>query len=263
MAFEAYGTLFGIRTNDAAALDFVLPFLPPNWTPSDEPVVDVLFSLRVAPPTTRKGRRNYNLLYVGAGRIARTLVLEEVLEPFESMMHLMVAWLAQEDHLFVHSGVVSWEGKAIVIPGRSHSGKTTLVSELINAGATYYSDDMAVFDSQGRVHPYPIPLSMREDTGRSKYTPEDFGSQAGQAPLPVGLVVMTRYEQGARWRPQTVRASRALMMLLDHTVAVRRSPEVALPVLHKVVAQASTIKTKRGEAAEVVEDILALVSSLE
>jgi hypothetical protein len=34
----------------------------------------------------------------------------------------------------------------------SYSGKTTLVSELIRAGATYYSDEYAVIDERGRVH---------------------------------------------------------------------------------------------------------------
>src|SRR5262245_29166046 len=56
--------------------------------------------------------------------------------------------------LFVHAGVVGWRGLAIVIPGRSHSGKSTLVAELVRRGAVYYSDEFAVLDETGRVHPY-------------------------------------------------------------------------------------------------------------
>ena len=59
------------------------------------------------------------------------------------------------ERVFVHAGVVGWKGHAIVIPGRSRSGKTTLVAELVKAGAEYYSDEFAVLDAEGRVHPFP------------------------------------------------------------------------------------------------------------
>src|SRR4051794_20574153 len=52
-----------------------------------------------------------------------------------------------------------------VIPRVSHSGKTTLVAALVRAGATYYSDEYAVFDAQGSVHPYARPLGIRDGNG--------------------------------------------------------------------------------------------------
>src|SRR5262249_31683129 len=55
--------------------------------------------------------------------------------------------------LFVHAGVVGWRGLAIVVPGRSHTGKSTLIAELVRHGATYWSDEFAVLDDAGRVHP--------------------------------------------------------------------------------------------------------------
>ena len=54
------------------------------------------------------------------------------------------------DHLFVHAGVVGWEGRAIVMPGASFAGKTTLVQAWLEAGATYYSDEFAVLDRAGQ-----------------------------------------------------------------------------------------------------------------
>jgi hypothetical protein len=260
LSFTAYGASVGIRVNDPAVLARVPAVMPPEWEPSADPVVDSIFSLRVGPPAERKGRRNYHLLYSGAARVARSLDLDEVLDALENYLLLTVAYWAKEDHLFVHAGVVGWQGKAIVIPGRSHSGKTTLVSALIKAGATYYSDEMAVFDPEGRVHPYPIPLSVREAAGRCRYTPEQLGSTAGREPLPVGLVVATRYEAGARWRPRELSPSRAMLALLDNTVAARKDPRVSLPILRRVVSQAPTLRTKRGEAVDVVEKILARVA---
>src|SRR4029077_6709070 len=66
------------------------------------------------------------------------------------------------DHLFVHAGVVGWDGGAIVMPGASFAGKTTLVQAWLGAGATYYSDEFAVLDRTGRVHPFTRPLSIRD-----------------------------------------------------------------------------------------------------
>ena len=56
--------------------------------------------------------------------------------------------VARHSHqmLFVHAGVVGWRGLAIVLPGRSRTGKSTLVAELVLRGAVYYSDEFAVLD---------------------------------------------------------------------------------------------------------------------
>ena len=70
--------------------------------------------------------------------------------------------------VFVHAGVVGWKGRALVLPGKSGAGKTTLVAELIRAGATYYSDEYAVLDERGRVHPYARPLAVRVDGRRQR-----------------------------------------------------------------------------------------------
>jgi hypothetical protein len=58
-------------------------------------------------------------------------------EAVESWAQLTVATVA-EGLVFVHVGVVGWRNRAIVIPGRSLSGKSTLVLELVGAGADYY-----------------------------------------------------------------------------------------------------------------------------
>jgi hypothetical protein len=68
----------------------------------------------------------------------------KILDAFENHLQLWVAEGAPR-HAFVHAGVVGWRGRAMVIPRSSHSGKSTLAAALIRAGATYYSDEYAVF----------------------------------------------------------------------------------------------------------------------
>ena len=137
LSFTAYGTRFGVRTNDASVLEQAQQYLPLGWEPSNSDIVDMVYSLKVGKQSQRKGTRHYNLLYAGAGLMSRSMALDELYVELESNLQLLTAYLA-EGYLFVHAGAVGWQGRAIVIPGRSFVGKTTLVSTLVRAGATYY-----------------------------------------------------------------------------------------------------------------------------
>ena len=219
--------------------------------------VDILYSLRLAPPPKRSGIRPYHLLYCGSALLSRTQELSQLLTALEQHSELLTAFRAKE-HLFVHAGVVAWEGKAILIPGRSMSGKTTLVRALLKAGAEYYSDEFAVLDANGLVHPYPVPLSIREkgQIVGCKIPLETLDIQPGSEPLPVGLVVVSKYKPYARWKPETLTPSQSMLALMDNTVAARREPTFTMPILKKVAMGAKTIAGKRGAAKRVVAAIL-------
>jgi hypothetical protein len=252
-SFSAYGLRFGLRVNDATVLAVACAAAPFGWQAAPPGEVDVLYSLRVAPPS----QRNYHLLSCGSVLIARAPDLEALLTAFTKHAELLTAYQAQ-DCLFVHAGVVGWHDRAIVVPGRSFSGKTTLVKALIEAGAIYYSDEFAILDRQGLVHPYPLPLTLRGEDGQAGHkTPvEQLGGRIGSAPLPLGLVVVTQYQAGARWQPRPLSLAQALLALMDNTVAARRAPEHSMPILRQAVLGAKCIHSKRGEANRAAPAIL-------
>ncbi len=161
-SFTAYGLRFGLRSNNPAALELAAPHLPLGWVPAppgdtdDAVEVDILYSLRLAhstpsagqaPPSQRQGQRHYHLLYYGSALLACTLELPQLFDTLARHAELLTAFLAS-DCLFVHAGAVAvgWQRQAILIPGRSFAGKTTLVKALVEAGAVYYSDEFAVLD---------------------------------------------------------------------------------------------------------------------
>lgn len=258
MSFVSYGLRIGIRVSDPEAMDRLPDLLPPSVKPARGPKVERLYSIVVGGNgSSRAGTRRFNLLYANAVRMARSMELNQVLQALESDLQLYVAEGARR-RLFVHAGVVGWRGRAIIIPGRSFTGKSTLVAALVRAGATYYSDEYAVIDSRGRVHPYARPLALRhEPEGRaSKFRPEDLGGPPGIKPLPVGLIVLTSHRPGAQWRPRPMPQGRAVMALLAHTVAARRDPQRALATLPHVASQALVLKGARGEAEEMVNSLL-------
>lgn len=256
MSVTSYGVRIGVRTNEPEALPSLLDRLPPGWQPATSPVVERLYSLVVGGPGSRPNIRRFNLLYADHLRLARAAELDPLLDTFESDVQLSVAEVAP-DRLFVHAGVVGWQGRAILIPGRSFSGKTTLVAELVRAGATYYSDEYAVLDRRGWVHPYPRPLTIREPgtPKPAKWPVEALGGTVGEAPLPVGLVAVSTYRAGARWRPRRLSPGQGALALLANTVSARRQPAVMLAMLQRVMAQALALKSQRGEAQEVVSSL--------
>lgn len=231
--------------------------LPPAWTPVRSNVVEHLYSLRVGGDGAKNKRvRRFHLLYSDAVRVARSLDLDEVLRALEADLQLFVATEAR-NRLFVHAGVVGWRGRAILFPGTSGSGKTTLVTAMVRAGASYYSDEYAVLDSRGRVHPYARALVVRDGPGTPrKVAVSELGGQAGTTPLPVGLVVPTTYEPGARWRPRPLSPGKGAMELLANTVAVRLRPELALSTLTRAVGRFPVLKGARGEAEELAASLL-------
>lgn len=265
IAFRAYGLDLGVRVNDPRLLSRVVECLPYGWKASRRPGVIHMYSLVGAPVSqtdagadaSRKLRR-FNMLYSESVQVARTLSLDDLFDVFESDVRQLVAEFARK-RVFVHAGVVGWRGRAIVIPGRSYSGKTSLVAELVRAGATYYSDEYAVLDARGRVHPFAKPLSIRETGGyqQTDHSAEALGGVVGSKPLRVGCVLVTEYRDGARWTPRPLSAGQSALSLLQNAVAARRTPEFVMQALRSATEDARGFKTKRGEAADVVPRILA------
>jgi len=255
MIFNAYGVRVGVRVSERSALERVLERLPPGWTLARSPIVARLYSLVAGGDGPRRGVRRLSLLYADAARLARSRDVGEVLEAFETDLQLYVAEMAPR-RLFVHAGVVGWRGQAIIMPGRTFTGKTSLVAALVKAGATYYSDEYAVLDARGRVHPYTRPLGIRERGAlqrATKFPVSALGGRAGTKPLPVGLVIVSEYKEGARWRPRRLSPGKGALAVLAHTVSARRQPEAALRTLQQFVSRAPALKGVRGEAEQVVE----------
>jgi len=253
----SYGREIGVRVNDPQVLPRIESLLPPGWKPSPSPVVRRLYSIFVGGEGPRAGMRRLHLAYANTLRIARSADLEAALEAFESDLRLYIAEHARR-RVFVHAGVVAWHGRAIVIPGRSFSGKSSLVAALVGAGATYYSDEYAVFDARGRVHPFLAPMSLRGAEGErpTRRSPESLGARPGTRPLPVGLVAVSEYRHGARWRPRRLTPGQGVLALLANTVPARERPAAALAALQQAVLHAPVLKGTRGEAAEVADLLL-------
>jgi len=123
----SHGVRIGIRANHPEVLDQLVERLPPAWKPLGSTSVDSLYSvIEGGLDRRRRGVRRFHLAYSGARQIARSFEFCDVLRELESDFHRCVAEQARR-WIFVHAGVVAWGGRAIVIPGATQSGKTSLL----------------------------------------------------------------------------------------------------------------------------------------
>lgn len=175
-------------------------------------------------------------------------------------LHLTIA-LHAVDEVFIHAGVVAHEGAAIIVPGRSHTGKSTLVHELVRVGADYLSDEYARVTDDGSIRAYPRPIRLRTPTGRRLVEP-DHTVAPGEPPLRPSLVVVTRYSPGAEFAPVRLSPARAALELFDNVVVARLAPARAMTAVAAIARAAVVVQTPRPDAATIAPIILEMARDL-
>jgi len=114
--------------------------------------------------------------------------------PTSGAYHFVVRHIYEKIRGFVllHAGVVTRQGKALILAGPPGVGKTTLVLELLRSGFTFFSDDVCPVDRMTKlVHPFP--RSARFDTGRRRGKVSvgagEIGSEVGGAPCRAACLI--------------------------------------------------------------------------
>jgi hypothetical protein len=248
LGFELYGARARVSTSTSELMDRVIAFLPPVWTRCAPDDRDLHFTL------CESDHDRFTAALDGEELVSGSL--DVVLDVLDSSLRGRIAYLAPEK-IFVHAGAVGWGKAAILIPGLSMSGKTSLVAALVRGGASYLSDEYAVLDDDGLIHPYARPLSIRGDDeiARDCHVAE-IGGTIAQAPLPVATIVVTRYDPAASWQPRRLSPAEAMLELLRHTIPTQDRPAQTLAALHRVVGDSIALEGARGDADETAMQLL-------
>lgn len=251
---SAWGIPVAVRTT-ADLLDLLPSPLIPGAALDSSPGGRTLFEFLQM--LSANGERVFTVTENGARIFALTDAVATA-RALESRIHQEVA--AQTDQaVFVHAGVVRWNGKALVLPGASHSGKSTLTAALVAAGATYYSDEYAVLDLEGRIHAFPRQLRLRDDIAAASYPVPSLPRNHSLDPLQLGWVLNVRYTPNGIWEPVVLTPGQTLLALLQNTVAVRRQSEVTVRTLRRAIEGAAGWQSRRADAVNAAQAILRLI----
>jgi hypothetical protein len=256
-------SLFGVRlavigdsTAMAEALDrYVLPWLPRE--PIGDSAVDRLAEVREA-----RGGAGLEILIDGVvvgvapSPLAAIPCVQRALDEAMVRFQAVVA--------VVHGGVVAHAGRAIILPGATGAGKSTLVAELVRQGAPYLSDEYALIDADGRVHPYPRPLLLRDGSGadRPPRLATELGGSVANGPMPAGLVVGLRHAPDAAPTWHAISQAEGVLLLLRNTPQALADQPWILPPLTRAVGRAICYAGLRGDASEAAAAILELASAV-
>ncbi len=255
VAVEAFGVTVEV-TADVRHVGAIREVLPPGARPTRVRPENGRFAIR---PLGSRGL--LEVLYDEQSVTGGPVDLGVAVGILDAQMRMHIA-LNAPDYVFVHAGVVGVENLAIVLPGKSFAGKTTLVAALVREGAEYWSDEYAVLDADGLVHPYPKPLSVRNDEHvAEERTVESLGGCAGDRPLPVGLIALTHYKRGAVWVPRPCSPGEGAIRLLGHTVPARERPAQALEAVRAAATGAIVLDGERGEADETAAALISALGS--
>jgi hypothetical protein len=79
------------------------------------------------------------------------------------VMQSLLNWYLPKCGLaFLHAASFKYQGMVYAIHGFGGAGKTEVMLEALQRGAEYLSDDLAIFDSMGRIYPYLRKISLHD-----------------------------------------------------------------------------------------------------
>jgi hypothetical protein len=160
----------------------------------------------------------------------------------------------------VHAGAVLIDGRALLLPGSTHAGKSSLVAELLRRGASHFSDEYALIDNLGRTHSYPRPLLLRNGSPlQSLVLPEELNAAFATEPASIGWILALEYAPGGMWDVRKLSQSEAAMLLLRNSPhEMAQSPEM-IDFFVRVAANAVCFEGRRGDAVDAATHIFDLV----
>jgi hypothetical protein len=94
----------------------------------------------------------------------------------------------------------------------------------VSAGFRYYSDEYAVIDEHGSLHPWARPLVTRGAGGQRESIPPRSLGRVGVGPASVGFVIATRFVEGQAAVLRSLDAGGLFLELMRNAVAARWRP---------------------------------------
>lgn len=140
----------------------------------------------------------------------------------------------------LHSGAVSFDSKAIVIPATSGSGKSSFTAWLVTNGFSYLSDELNLIDSDRNVSGLSRPIQIKPHgiegikpllvdpellyfgNTANALPPEAFGGQVCDADdLKLSMMIFPKYQKDSDFEFARLSSAEAGMSLMSNHVNAR------------------------------------------
>ena len=185
------------------------------------------------------------------------------------------------DDLVLHAGAVADGGRAVLLPGGSNHGKSTLTTALVADGFSYLTDEAAAIVDGLRVRPYPKSIAL--DPGSFPLFPalapsEDLGGLARavvgrewhiaptlvgavSGPAPVAAVICPQWRAGASTRVLPLGPTEALHLLLGDAFDFSVGGQRVFERLVELVRTVPVVKLSYGDTASAVAAVRGILET--
>jgi len=176
------------------------------------------------------------------------------------------------DYLLVHAGAVVKNGRAILLPGKSESGKTTLTLGLMNHGYKHLTDEVgAIHHETAEVVPFQRPIyvwtwsrPLRQEVSKSFKTyryrdeghrwqyivPQDGAVMPRDARWKVDWIIFPKYVPKSKVVLKPIGGARAAVALLQRCWNAQLFPDRGLKILTGLVRRARCYTLEMGDLEE-------------
>jgi hypothetical protein len=190
-----------------------------------------------------------------------------------------------KDYVLFHSGAVVKDGRAILLPAQSESGKTTLTLGLMSYGYRYLTDEVASIHRETlEVVPYQRPIfvwhwssPLRKDVGKKfrifRYRDRDNADWRWQYIVPqdgavmprdsrweVDWIIFPRYTPKGKTALKSISAAQAVVYLMQNCWNQSLFPDGGLKICIELARRARCYTLEMGNldrACELIEDLQA------
>lgn len=159
----------------------------------------------------------------------------------------------------VHAAVLVVDDHVVVVPGSSHSGKSTLCNAALDEGVDVWSDEYALVSSDGSVSGWPRALRLRSAHGGERR------ALPHRSPPPatrVALVADMPFVGGATHLDEGS-ALDGMVHVLMHCVCAATRPAEAFAAVTALMRSARFVRGVRGDAGEAIDVLRSVVRSID
>jgi len=180
------------------------------------------------------------------------------------------------DGLMFHAAAVALDNVAVMLPGKTGAGKTTLTAHLLRRGFSYLTDEMSYLPlGDSRVSGLPRPLGLKV-SGRGIVETEGWEVLAGSSTTlvlppsarpsthPPGLVAIVFPQFVAGTRPTVVRLSAAAtgMRLMGTLLNARNLDGHGFAETTALALRTPGFELTFGSAVDAADEVSAILASL-
>jgi hypothetical protein len=157
----------------------------------------------------------------------------------------------------IHAGVVLIGGDAVLIPGASMSGKTTLVRTLVeDFGCGFLSDEYAPISATDEVAAVPLPMRVRADDGTRRLIHQVSPVSTAK----VRAVVKSTFSPGGTTSVEAMSRADTFKALFENSFGPEHDG-LRASTIAKIARSAEGLRLRRGPAREAATALLDALGS--